>query len=214
MIPSNPIQSTRASGELDMSAVGSDSHMAVGGAWLMQLAKILMDRADNKLQAVLDDSKNQNAVASAMITVGKVMAQNPDGFDNRINGPSGDTNCEADNQKNIDGANAYNHAIDEAINSLPSDSPYRQELASLKIPQERIDHKDGNGNHDFILGKSEMAGMQAQFEGLKKQNDADGNMKTFYAQQAVSDRSELIQMLSGIQQSINKTLEFQSQKIG
>lgn len=192
----------------------ADPPPSVSGAWLLQLAQVLMARADNKLQEVLDDARNQNAVATAMVKVGKAIAECPDGLDFRQNGPPGDANCAADNQKNIDGAKRYNVSIQQAIDALPSDSPYRAQLEGLKIPQDRIDHKDGNGNSDFILPKSEMAGMQAQFEGMKKQNDADGNMKTFYAQQAVSERTEVLQMLSGVQQEINKTLEFQTQKIG
>lgn len=190
----------------DATGLSGDEQVQVQGSWFLQFAAIQLKMKQMDVQDVLSATQQQMTLQQALIDAEKAFNAFPDGMDARKDGADGDNGKEADNAKNVANAQAFNAKIDAAINELPADSPYRAKLEAMKIP---IGDKSS-----FIFDAQKMHDLKANFDGLKKSVDNESDMKMFLAKQAIDDQSQLVATLSGVQESINRSLQQLAEKVG
>jgi hypothetical protein len=191
----------------------SDTTAAVSGDWVLRLAQLLINRADKKLDDLMNDAQATSNTSDVLADLVKALAPYSNGMDHRDNGKDGDNGATALNAENAADAGNWNAAIEGAIKKLPPGSPLVTKLKDLEFrPMDPVTLQPIPAR-DFICNLVTMNGLQANLQQIQKGNDQEASMQTFLAQQAVSNRDETITLLSGIQAEFNKTLDQQVDKI-
>jgi hypothetical protein len=204
----------------DLSATDSaateatgDASVAISSDWVLRLAQLLINRADKKLDDLMNDAQATSQTSDVLAELGKELAPYSNGMDHRESGKDGDNGSTALNAQNAADAANWNGAIERAIQKLPPNSPVVVQLRGLEFqPMDPVTLKPIPVD-SFICNQATMAGLQANLAQIQKRNDQEASMQTFLAQQAVSSRDETITLLSGVQQDFNKTLDQQVEKI-
>jgi hypothetical protein len=190
-----------------------DATTAVSGDWVLQLAQLLIGRADAKLNQLMSDAQVTNNTSDVLAELNKDLAPYSNGMDHRKNANDGDNGATALNAENAADAANWNAAIEKAIQKVPQDSPIVARLKGLEFqPMDPVTLQPIPAD-SFICNQVTMSGLQGDLQKIQQSNDQDASMQTFLAQQAVSSRDETITLLSGIQQEFNKTLDQQVEKV-